>query len=119
VNIERRYAVDQSVHSSCYSASIIYKTKAAAAASIAPAPPAILTAAPVNCEGVGDAEGGVTGVAPVGMALEVALYPPVDEATGMLAPYEGTAVSTPCMVKLAQPMRVLLDKWSTKESLPK
>jgi hypothetical protein len=103
----------------CYATSIIYKTKAAAAASIAPAPPATLTAAPVNCEGLADAEVGVTGTPPVGVTVAVELYFPVDEAAGRLAPYEGTAVSAPCMVKLAQPMRVLLDKCRTKESLPK
>jgi hypothetical protein len=62
---------------------------------------------------------GVTGTPPVGLTVIVELYGPVAEAEGRLAPYEGAAVSAPCMVKFAQPMRVLLDKWSTKESFPK
>jgi hypothetical protein len=78
-----------------------------------------LTAAPVNCEGVGDAEVGITGTPPVGLTVAVELYGPVAEAEGRLAPYEGAAVSAPCRVKLAQPMRVLFDKWTTKERLPK
>jgi hypothetical protein len=48
----------------------------------------------------------------------VALYMPVAEGAGRLAPDDGTG-ATPCMVKLAQPIRVLLAKWRTKERLPK
>jgi hypothetical protein len=70
-----------------YTVSIIYKTKAAAATSTAPAALAALTAAPVNSDG--RAEVGVTGEPPVG--ITVVLYEPVAEGAGRLAPEEGLA----------------------------
>jgi hypothetical protein len=71
----------------------------------------------VNCDGTAEyAEVGVTGEPPVGLTLMVVLYGPVAEGAGRLAPEEGTA---PCMVKLAQPIRVLLAKWRTNERSPK
>jgi hypothetical protein len=54
---------------------ILYSTIATAAASRAPAPPAILTAAPVNCAGVEAV--GVIGAPPVGLTVEVELCEPV------------------------------------------
>jgi hypothetical protein len=80
---------------------------AAAAASIAPVPPRTLTAAPVNCAGLdGTAEVGDMGIPPVGLTEAVAL---------------GAVYGAPMSMglKLAQPMRVLLFKCTTKDRLPK
>jgi hypothetical protein len=66
-----------------------------------------LTAAPVNSAGlVADGEMEATGPWPVGMIVEVALG-------------AGYGALWSPMTKLAQPMRVLLAKWSTNDRLPK